>query len=192
MIPADGWEWDGTSSKRWYLYISPRPDRHTWPFNCSARTGIAWVSLKLGRFLVTFRLEEASLVVSGGPTHTLPGPFCISRCTMVVGLNECRKWSVHYARLCSCIQARTQLTAAISSVSCRARNLSRDCLRETSGRETGERWSGPIWEHVTTNPVARTHSTSHLSPLNSLGVEKWRGVKGGWKGGWTLGIEPVV
>ena len=27
------------------------------------------MSLKLGRFLVTFRLEEASLVVSGGPTH---------------------------------------------------------------------------------------------------------------------------
>ena len=130
MIPADGWEWDGTSSKRWYLYISPRPDRHTWPFNCSARTGIAWVSLKLGRFLVTFRLgKEASLVVSGGPTH-MALPLCISRCTKV-GLNECRKWSVHYAWLCSsCIQARTRLTAAISSVSCRARNLSRNCLRE--------------------------------------------------------------
>ena len=131
MIPADGGEWDGTSSKRWYLYISPRPDRHTWPFNCSPRTGIAWVSLKLGRFLVTFRLEEASLVVSGGPTHmALPSlHISVHDCAMV-GLNECRKWSVHYARLCSCIQARTRLTAAISSVSCRARNLSRDCLRE--------------------------------------------------------------
>ena len=140
------------------------------------------MSLKLGRFLVTFRLEEASLVVSGGPTHTLPGPLCISRCTMVVGLNECRKCSVQYAQLCSCIQARTRLTAAISRVSCRARNLSRDCLCERclrldvsqSARETGERSSVPIWEHVTTNPVAPTHSTSHLSPLSSPGVQKWR------------------